>query len=97
MACRMVASDSASSCGPHPNDQPPPPTAHEPNPTLVISSPLVPSGRVASAIVCLLGTACLSRIVPALAPCSGGEPCCRAAVQLCASGDIVCRCAVPPA
>src|ERR1700682_2627412 len=50
----MVASDSASSCGPQPNDQPPPPTAHEPNPTLVMSSPLVPSGRVASAIVLLL-------------------------------------------
>src|SRR5713226_6670798 len=51
IACRIVASDSASSCGPQPNDQPPPPTAHEPNPTLVMSSPLVPSGRVASAIV----------------------------------------------
>jgi len=37
---RVVASESASSCGPQPNDQPPPPTAHEPNPTRVICNPL---------------------------------------------------------
>src|SRR6266436_8669824 len=40
----MVAKESESSCGPHPKDQPPPPTAHEPNPTVVIWSPLEPSG-----------------------------------------------------
>jgi len=55
-ACRMVASESASSCGPQPNDQPPPPTAHEPNPTRVICNPLRPSGRVGSAIVTLLAS-----------------------------------------
>src|SRR5207253_2062508 len=71
MACRMVASDSASSCGPHPNDHPPPPTAHEPKPTLEISSPLIPSGRVASAIVCLLVAPCFS-LIAALAPSARG-------------------------
>src|ERR1700730_15301741 len=50
-AWRMVAMDSESSCGPHPKDHPPPPTAQEPNPTVVILSPLEPSGRVGSAMV----------------------------------------------
>src|SRR2546425_3512221 len=52
-ACRIVASDAASSCGPQPNDQPPPPTAHEPNPSRVMCNPLRPSGRVASAMTTL--------------------------------------------
>ena len=52
-ACRIVASDAASSCGPQPKDQPPPPTAHEPNPSRVMCNPLRPSGRVASAMTTL--------------------------------------------
>src|SRR5579884_4142171 len=47
-ARRIAASELASSCGPQPNDQPPPPKAQAPKPTVVISSPLVPSGRVGS-------------------------------------------------
>src|SRR6266513_2853703 len=42
----IAASESVSSCGPQPNAQPPPPIAHAPKPTVVISSPLEPSGRV---------------------------------------------------
>src|SRR5580704_10311369 len=49
-ACLIVARESESSCGPHPKDQPPPPTAQEPNPTFVILSPLEPSGRVGNAM-----------------------------------------------
>src|SRR5256886_16003882 len=75
MACRMVASDSASSCGPHPNDQPPPPPAHEPNPTVVISSPLVPSGRVASAIVSPPGAAASFTDRARAGALCGDEPC----------------------
>src|ERR1700730_7813150 len=40
----MVASETASSCGPQPNAQPPP-IAQAPNPVLVIKAPLEPSGR----------------------------------------------------
>src|ERR1700738_4237455 len=47
----MVAMESESSCGPHPKDHPPPPTAQEPNPTVVILSPLEPSGRVGKAML----------------------------------------------
>src|SRR5258708_10022170 len=50
MARRMVAMDSASSCGPHPNDHPPPPTAQDPNPSVVILSPLESSRRVGNAM-----------------------------------------------
>src|ERR1700692_2014102 len=50
-ACRIVARESESSCGPHPKDQPPPPTAQEPNPTFVILSPVEPSGRVGNAMI----------------------------------------------
>src|SRR5665647_2540999 len=49
----MAAIERLSSCGPQPNDQPPPPAAQEPKPTVVISRPLVPSGRVGSDIMCL--------------------------------------------
>src|SRR5256884_199009 len=49
-ACRMAARDAVSSCGPQPNDQPPPPIAQAPKPTVVISSPLVPSGRVGKVV-----------------------------------------------
>jgi hypothetical protein len=42
--------DSASSCGPHPNDHPPPPTAQDPNPSVVMLSPLEPSRRVGNAM-----------------------------------------------
>src|SRR5207237_1989130 len=49
-ARRIAASESASSCGPQPNAQPPPPVAHAPKPTVVMSSPLVPSGRVGNVI-----------------------------------------------
>src|ERR1700687_6520844 len=41
----MVASETASSCGPQPNAQPPPPIAQAPNPVLVIITRLEPSGR----------------------------------------------------
>src|SRR5436190_1058986 len=44
----MAASESSSSCGPQPNDQPPPPAAQAPKPTVVISKPLEPWGRVGS-------------------------------------------------
>src|SRR5207244_9547725 len=47
----MAASDAVSSCGPQPNDQPPPPIAQAPKPTVVISSPLVPSGRLGKVVV----------------------------------------------
>src|ERR1019366_4927575 len=53
-ACRMVARESESSCGPHPKDQPPPPIAQEPNPIVVILSPLEPSGRVGNVMISLL-------------------------------------------
>src|SRR5579871_4059215 len=46
----MAAIESSSSCGPQPKDQPPPPTAQEPNPTVVISRPLLPSCRFLSAM-----------------------------------------------
>src|SRR2546430_5527119 len=46
----IAASESVSSCGPQPNAQPPPPIAHAPKPTVVISSPLEPSGRVGNVI-----------------------------------------------
>src|SRR5712691_5446303 len=46
----IAASESVSSCGPQPNAQPPPPIAHAPKPTVVISSPLEPSGRVGRVI-----------------------------------------------
>src|SRR5438552_2098422 len=42
--------DSLSSCGPHPNDQPPPPTAHAPNPTRVMFMSVVPSCRVENVV-----------------------------------------------
>ncbi len=42
-AWRIAASEAASSCGPQPYFQPPPPMAHAPNPTGVISSSLDPS------------------------------------------------------
>src|SRR5438034_859115 len=46
----IAASESVSSCGPQPNAQSPPPIAHAPKPTVVISSPLEPSGRVGNVI-----------------------------------------------
>src|SRR5438034_1327275 len=46
----IAASESVASCGPQPNAQPPPPIAHAPKPTVVISSPLEPSGRVGKVI-----------------------------------------------
>src|SRR5438094_4188597 len=49
-ARRIAASESASSCGPHPNAQPPPPIAHAPKPTVVMSIPLEPRGRVGNVI-----------------------------------------------
>src|ERR1700716_1000860 len=45
-AWRMAAIELASSCGPQPNAQPPPPIAQAPKPTVVISRPLEPRGRV---------------------------------------------------
>src|SRR5205807_7260028 len=51
MAWRIVFCDTWSSCGPHPNDHPPPPIAHAPNPTVVISSPLEPSARLS---ICMI-------------------------------------------
>ena len=52
----MAASDASSSCGPQPKAHPAPPIAQAPKPTVVISSPLLPRGRVgsSSAIVVLL-------------------------------------------
>src|SRR3989454_7851287 len=46
----MAGSESASPCGPQPYAQPPPPVAHAPKPTVVMSSPLEPSGRVGNVI-----------------------------------------------
>src|SRR3989442_2067947 len=46
----IAASERVSSCGPKPNAQSPPPIAHAPKPTVVISSPLEPSGRVGNVI-----------------------------------------------
>ena len=56
IAWRIVARDAASSCGPHPNAQPPPPTAHDPKPTRVIFNPLRPRGEVGSDTTCSLKT-----------------------------------------
>src|SRR5437879_12279258 len=50
-AWRIVASEAPSSCGPQLKAQPPPPMAHAPKPTLVISSPLVPRGRVGNVMI----------------------------------------------
>src|SRR5437899_227420 len=52
-AWRIVASEAASSCGPQLKAQPPPPMAHAPKPTLVISSPLVPRERVGNVMIFL--------------------------------------------
>ena len=41
----MVESEAASSCGPQENAQSPPPMAHVPKPTVVISIPLEPNLR----------------------------------------------------
>jgi hypothetical protein len=49
-AWRMVAIDCSSSCGPHPNAQPPPPIAQAPKPTVVISMSVAPSRRVVSVV-----------------------------------------------
>ena len=48
----MVASEAPSSCGPQPQAQLPP-MAQAPSPTVVISIPLVPSGRRGSVIAVL--------------------------------------------
>src|ERR1700722_17498054 len=50
-ACWIAAIEASSSCGPQPNDQPPPPTAQAPKPTVVISSPLLPRNRFFSAML----------------------------------------------
>src|SRR5579875_2469244 len=42
----MAAMDSSSSCGPQEKAQPPPPAAQAPNPTRVMSIPVLPRGRV---------------------------------------------------
>src|SRR4029077_17643841 len=42
--------DWSSSCGPQPKAQPPPPAAHAPNPTRVISMSVVPSCRTGSVL-----------------------------------------------
>src|SRR5438132_5807690 len=46
----MAAIEAASSCGPQPYAQPPPPIAHAPNPTVVISRSVAPSRRLSSAM-----------------------------------------------
>ena len=56
-AARWIAAiDSSSSCGPQPNSQPPPPIAHAPKPTRVISRPVSPNagGREAVSAAWLL-------------------------------------------
>src|ERR1700733_1709451 len=45
-ARRIEAMDFASSCGPHPYAQPPPPAAQAPKPTVLISRPDRPSCRL---------------------------------------------------
>jgi len=50
-ACRIVAIDSSSSCGPQPKAQSPPPTAQAPKPTVVMVMSVVPSRRVVSVVV----------------------------------------------
>ena len=50
-ARRIDASDASSSWGPQPKDQPPPPAAHAPKPTTVISGPLSPRVRVGRIMV----------------------------------------------
>src|SRR4051794_26252076 len=42
----MAAAEEESSCGPHPNAQPPPPIAHAPKPTVVISMSVPLSRRL---------------------------------------------------
>src|SRR4051812_20321790 len=49
-ACWIAAMDSASSCGPQPPCQPPPPIAQAPRPTRVISKPVEPRSAVGRGI-----------------------------------------------
>ena len=50
----IAAIDCSSSWGPQPNSQPPPPIAHAPKPTRVISRPVSPSCVVFSCVVCMM-------------------------------------------
>src|ERR1700722_16719142 len=57
----MAAIDSSSSWGPHEYAQPPPPAAQAPKPTLVMSMPVFPKGRVGKPTVktsCGVGGPC---------------------------------------
>src|SRR6266850_5141408 len=47
----MAAREAASSCGPQPKDQPPPPMAQAPKPRVVIFNPLVPRERVGNVMM----------------------------------------------
>ena len=49
-ARRIAATDSVSSCGPQPPDQPVPPTAQAPKPTRVMSMPVVPKVMVGRSV-----------------------------------------------
>ena len=65
--CRTAAMESLSSCGPQPNDHPPPPIAHVPTPTVVISMPLLPSGRFFSITFCgAMTVSSVTKLVPQL-------------------------------
>ena len=50
----IAAIDASSSCGPHENDHPPPPTAQAPNPTVVSVNPLLPNDLVGSVIASMI-------------------------------------------
>src|ERR1700722_9139670 len=63
----MVASETASSCGPQPNAQPPP-IAQAPNPVLVIITWLEPSGRCGRFIALSSGWSSACHGVQALNP-----------------------------
>src|SRR4051794_16245977 len=73
MARRIESSDALSSCGPHPNDQPPPPIAHDPKPTVVISSPLDPSERL---LICIMSSRTIYRswLLSDISPSCTGSP-----------------------
>src|SRR6476661_1296974 len=73
MACRIAAIDAESSCGPQPKDQPPPPAAHAPNPTVVSLRPLVPRARVGSVINCMISRLALRQPFAYYARNLGGD------------------------
>src|SRR5262249_3322638 len=73
IACPIAAIDAESSCGPQPKDQPPPPAAHAPNPTVVSVRPLVPRGLVGRVMKGMISRLALRQPFAYYAPHLGGD------------------------